>query len=193
MTTAGLLLAAGGSTRFLGSGSKLLADFRGRPLVQWPMLAASHSGCDEVAVVDGALDLSPVLLPDLELLHNPGWAAGQASSLHLGIEWCRSRGHDAVVVGLGDQPLIPSTAWDVVRLAEAAPIVAAVYSGRRGHPVRLAREIWKLLPTQGDHGARLLMQRHPEMVLEVECMGDPADVDTVEDLERHRLEAAPPG
>jgi hypothetical protein len=37
------------------------------------------------------------------------------------------------------------------------------------------------------------MQRHPEMVLEVECLGDPADVDTVEDLERHRLGAVPPG
>ena len=193
MTTAGLLLAAGGSTRFLGTGSKLLAEFRGRPLVQWPMLAASNSGCDEVAVIDGALDLSSVLLPDLNLLHNRNWAAGQASSLQLGIQWCRSRGHDLVLVGLGDQPLVPSTAWDAVRLAESAPITAATYSGRRGHPVRLAQEVWHLLPTEGDHGARSLMQLHPEMVLEVECLGDPADVDTVEDLERHRLGAAPPG
>ena len=36
------------------------------------------------------------------------------------------------------------------------------------------------------------VELHPEMVLEVECLGDPADVDTVEDLERHRLGAAPP-
>jgi molybdenum cofactor cytidylyltransferase len=193
MTTAGLLLAAGGSTRFLGSGSKLLAEFRGRPLVQWPMLAASNSGCDEVAVIDGALDLSSVLLPDLELLHNPSWAMGQATSLQLGIQWCRGRGHDLVVVGLGDQPLIPSTAWDAVRLAEVAPIAVATYSGRRGHPVRLAREVWELLPKAGDRGAASLMQLHPELVLEVECLGDPADVDTVEDLERHRLGAAPPG
>ncbi|MHB1500128.1 MAG: nucleotidyltransferase family protein [Candidatus Dormibacteria bacterium] len=193
MTVAGLLLAAGGSSRFLGAGSKLLADFRGRPLVQWPMLAAFNSGCDEVAVVDGALDLSAVLLPGLILLHNPNWASGQATSLRLGIEWCRSQGHDLVLVALGDQPLIPSTAWDSVRLAEVAPITAASYSGRRGHPVRLAAEVWDLLPEEGDHGARELMRARPEIVLEVECPGDPADVDTVEDLERHRLGAYPPG
>ena len=187
MTSCAILLAAGRSSRFRAPGSKLLAEFRGRPLVQWAMLAASNSGCDDVAVVDGAIDLSPALLPELTLLHNQDWARGQASSLQMGLAWAKSRGHSQALVGLGDQPLVTSSAWDAVRLAPAAAIVAATYQGRRGHPVRLSERVWDLLPRDQDFGARELMRAHPEMVVEIECPGNPADVDTIEDLERHRL------
>jgi len=187
MTTAAILLAAGGSSRFRAPGSKLLAEFRGRPLVQWAMLAASNSGCDEVAVVDGAIDLAHVALGELTLLHNPDWSDGQATSLQMGLDWARGRAHSQVLVGLGDQPLVTSSAWEMVRLAPPAPIVAATYQGRRGHPVRLSEAVWGLLPRDQDFGARELMRTHPEMVMEVECPGNPGDVDTVEDLERHRL------
>ena len=179
---AAVVLAAGGGSRFAGDVHKLLQPLWGRPIVAWAVRAALCAGLAEVAVVEGAVDLAPVLPGWAVVLHNPDWAAGQAGSLRLGLDWCERRGHRAAVVGLGDQPLVSSDAWRAVAACEAAPIVVATYAGRRRNPVRLDRSVWPLLPTVGDEGARVLMAARPDLVAEVACTGAPLDVDTLEDL-----------
>ena len=182
MTTAAVVLAAGGGSRFAGRTSKLLAPFRGRPLVSWAVDAALGAQLDETVVVTGAIDLSAVVPADVTLLHNEAWASGLATSLRVALDWCERHGHDAVVVGLGDQPLVAAEAWRAVAAATGAPILVATYSGRRRNPVKLDRSVWPLVPVTGDEGARFVMASQPALVREVACPGDPADVDTVEDL-----------
>jgi CTP:molybdopterin cytidylyltransferase MocA len=58
----------------------------------------------------------------------------------------------------------------------------ANFGGRRTPPVRLTREVWPLLPTVGDIGARELMRARPDLVRDVTCDGDCLDIDTVEDM-----------
>lgn len=201
MTIAAIVLAAGEGSRFAASERpmrpgragphKLEVPFRGRPLVAWSVDAACEAGFGAVYVVTGAVDLTGVLTDSglaapVVLVANPDWAHGQASSVRAGVAEADRAGHDAVVVGLGDQPLIPAEAWRRVgaQVDAAHPLVAATYGGHRRNPVGLHRSIWPDLPLTGDAGARVLMSARPELVTEVACPGEPADVDTQEDLTR---------
>ena len=183
MTTAAVVLAAGGGSRFGGPQHKLLAPFRGRPLVSWALAAASDAGLDEIAVIVGAVDLGALVPSGVTVIENADWATGQASSLQAARFWAAERDHEAMVIGLGDQPLVPAAAWTAVA-ATPSPIAVATFEGRRRPPVRLSRAVWSLLPTVGDEGARVLMGERPDLVCEVVCDGQPADIDNEEDLHR---------
>ena len=181
--TAALLLAAGAGSRFAGSTPKLMANLEGRPLIRWAADAAMAAEVGPLYVVTGEADVASGVPPDCVIVPNPDWPRGLATSLRRGIEAARADGHEAVVVALGDQPGITSGAWRAVAKVTETPIAVATYEGRRGHPVRLAAEIWELLPTDGEQGAGELMRRRPDLVTEVLCnSGTSADVDTEQDL-----------
>jgi CTP:molybdopterin cytidylyltransferase MocA len=187
VTTAAIVLAAGGGSRFTasgGQGHKLLAPYLGRTVVEWAIEAASSAGLDATYVVRGATDLPvpPLARNAVTFVRNDRWREGIATSLQAGVARARQDGHAAVVVGLGDQPLVQTEAWRRVAAAARSPIAVATYQGERGNPVRLSSMAWPLLPTAGDDGARLVMRRRPDLVVEVPCPGRSADIDTVEDL-----------
>ena len=189
--TVAVLLAAGAGSRFDGDGHKLSAKIVEREtghthtVIERSIASALAADIGPVLVVTGA---AGHVVPDhlaaaVTTVHNDRWEDGQITSLHCGIDAARSLGATAVVVGLADQPFIEARAWQNV--AESpAPIAVATYDGRRANPVKLAAEVWELLPTTGDEGARSLMRVRPELVREVACVGSPADIDTTEDLRR---------
>ncbi|WP_419552183.1 nucleotidyltransferase family protein [Candidatus Poriferisodalis sp.] len=190
MTTAGVLLAAGAGTRFAAPEHKLLATLDGRSVAARSLEALLDAGLDSVAVVTGAVDLAGALDAvgsdrhgGITLLANDHWESGIASSVVCATAWAALVGAEAVVVGLADQPFVPSAAWRAVA-ESSGPIAVATYGGIRGNPVRLGREVWPLLPHDGDEGARSVMRRFPEIVVPVACEGLPDDIDTVEDLRR---------
>jgi CTP:molybdopterin cytidylyltransferase MocA len=187
---AGLVLAAGGGTRF-GASPKQLADFHGRPLLEW----AVQAQCDvaelsRVVVVLGSCAAEireGVDFGRAETVVCPEWESGQAWSLRCGVEaLVADEGVSKVVVTLGDAPLVSS---DVVRMfVKQPPRARAVYGGRPGHPVVLGpEEIAALTSLAGDEGARGLLEGGPEVEVGHLCSG--RDVDTPEDLEEVRDEA----
>ncbi|MGC8512975.1 MAG: nucleotidyltransferase family protein [Acidimicrobiales bacterium] len=184
--TAAVILAAGAGSRFNpgeDAGHKLLAGLHGRPVVWWSAVAALDADIGPVWVVTGAADLADALPSGVVKLANEQWSSGQASSLRTAVSKARQDGLEAVVVGLGDQPFIGAEAWRSVA-ASSSPIAVAIYNGRRRNPVRLSSTVWELLPAAGDEGARSLIKNRPDLVEEVPCVGEPADIDTREDLTR---------
>ena len=185
---AGLVLAAGAGTRFGSSGSKLLAEFRGRPLVEHAIAAMTAvPELERVVVVLGsrsdqvraAVDFGraePVVCAD--------WEAGQSASLRCGLAVLTEA--ERVIVTLGDEPAL--TPAVIERFLKQPDGARAVYNGRPGHPVVLGREqLAAVRGLGGDEGARSLLQGGPQ----VECsdLCRPHDVDTPEDLEAIRREA----
>ena len=190
MSASAILLAAGAGSRF-GDG-KLLAPYRGRPLIAAALSNLAAAPVDETVVVvgDGAKTLREVCEPyGVRIVENPEWARGMSTSLRAGLRACDPGSRSAVVL-LADQPQVGPEA--VGRLVEAfgegAKVAVATYDGKPRNPVLFSREVWPLLEAElsGDEGARPFLRRHPELVVQVPCdgVGDPADVDTVEDLRR---------
>ncbi len=195
-----VLLAAGGATRFRDSAAragvstshKLLAPLRDRTVFEWSLANVIEAGFSRIVVVRGAVALplpAPSDVPsgsELIVVDNADWERGQATSLACAIDVLSARPVSEIssmIVGLGDQPFIPAGDW--IRVATApshASIVVATYGGRRRNPVRIARDLWESIPETGDEGARPLLRLRPELVTEVACTGNPADIDTAEDL-----------
>ena len=182
MRIGGLVLAAGEGRRF--GATKQIAEVRGRPLLEHALAAVA--GLSPRAVVLGHAAeaiLAKVDLQGAEPVVCEGWREGQAASLRAGIAALGDV--DAIVVVLGDQPLIGAVAVDAV--VEAATgdedAVRATYAGRPGHPVLLGRALLdRAGELEGDTGFRDLLER--ARVTEVDLTGraDPADVDTRDQL-----------
>jgi len=193
---AGILLAAGASTR-MGGANKLLLPYRGEPMVCGPARALLEAGLRPVVVVVGhdadAVERALEHLP-VHTVVNPDFREGMGASLRAGVE-ALAPDAEAVAVALGDLPTLSGrSVRAVVEAFRASPrgIAVPVFRGRRGHPVvfDLCRYRAALAAVHGDRGARAVVAAHPGDVLEVP-VDDPGvvqDVDTPEAYEGLRLE-----
>jgi molybdenum cofactor cytidylyltransferase len=187
---AALVLAAGRSSR-MGGPNKLLAEIGGRPLVRIAAEQALASRARPVIVVTGhqregveaALEGLPV-----QFVHNKGFADGLGTSLRAGIS-ALPAGVDGAIVCLGDMPQVDAAMIDrlvgAIDPDKGALIAVPSIDGKRGNPVVWSRRFFpELMAVEGDIGARHLIGRYSEAVVEVPLSGTAAltDVDTPEAL-----------
>ncbi|MGH2548574.1 MAG: nucleotidyltransferase family protein, partial [Thermomicrobiales bacterium] len=117
---------------------------------------------------------------------NARFAEGQSTSMIAGIG-AISGDVDAVVMMLGDQPLVTAALVDdlIDRFAATnARIVQPYYDdGKPGNPGLIRRDLFpELLEVTGDVGARVVVRAHRDEVERVDVpLPHPLDVDTVED------------
>ncbi|PTS87744.1 MULTISPECIES: nucleotidyltransferase family protein [unclassified Caulobacter] len=188
-----IVLAAGLGTRF--GGGKLLAPFRGRPLIAGALNAALESPAFSVVVAIGSDDaqlettaLSLDEYADLRVVKVTDPARGMGSSLAAAAQ-AAPTDLDGVFVFLGDMPLVPRSIPVALAAALTGPdgIVAPVHAGRRGHPVLFGGGwIPALRSLHGDSGAQALIRQAGDRFIAIET-DDPGvlfDIDLPEDLKR---------
>jgi len=192
---AAILLAAGSASRYRAAGgetTKLVAEFRGRPLARVAAEAASGSRAKPLVVVTGfaresveaALDGIPA-----RFAHNANFASGLASSLKAGVAALPDAASGALIL-LADMPRVTPEILDrlIAEFAARPDSLAVIptYRGERGNPVLLARALFAEVATlRGDEGARRVLKRmEPSRVVEVafDAAGVALDVDTPGDL-----------
>jgi CTP:molybdopterin cytidylyltransferase MocA len=192
---AGVVLAAGAGRRFgAGREPKQLAPLDGVPLLHHAVAAATAvPALERVVVVLGAhagAVRAGVDLRGCEAVECPDWEEGAAASLRCGVAAVAGEA-EAVVVTLGDQPLV--TAQVIARFADLADEhgraarARATYDGEPGHPIVLgASWFGDVARLRGDVGARDLLRSIGAFGVECGRLCSPADVDTPEHLEAIR-------
>lgn len=177
--TAGLLLAAGTSTR-MGRPKQLLA-LGDETLLDRLLAAALDSELGVVVLVLGflALEIQEALKtdlhhPKLQIVENRRYAEGLSTSIVAGLS--RVEGAcDHVMIILADMPLVTTSLInELLRhyLASRLPLGAIKVKGRRSHPVIIGRRFFEeIRRLEGDTGARVLFEKYAEQV----CLVEPKD------------------
>ena len=187
---AGIVLAAGCSSR-MAPRNKLLESIGGEPVVRRVAAAALASGVLPVTVVTGH-DAARVAAAlgglEVTVVANPAYAGGLSTSLRAGVS-ALPPGIDGALICLGDMPEVEVSVLTALIGGFTGPgtIAVPVHQGQRGNPVLWGSDYFaEMMTLTGDVGAKPLMARHQEHVIEVEVATDSifADIDVPADLTR---------
>ncbi len=185
-----VVLAAGESKR-MGEHKQLLLMGSRTMLERVLDSFIASSVCQVVAVLGSGVGKMRKVIGNraVDVVFNERYQEGMSTSLIKGLEAVNRRA-GGVMFALVDQPFVDT---DVINRLIAAfscgskGIVVPVYGKRRGNPVLFDMEYGEeLRGLRGDRGAKEILMRHPEDVLEVdvECSGVIEDIDTVEEYRR---------
>ena len=190
-TMAAVVLAAGRSRRMAPYNKLLIEDRTGKPMVARVVDNVLASRARPILVVTGhmaeqvehALAGKPV-----RFVHAAEYAEGLSASLKAGIAAVPPE-CAAAIVCLGDMPLVNGRIIDRLLAAydadEGRLIVLPTFRGKQGNPMLWDRRFFaEILQISGDGGARFLLAKHLDAVVEVEVGEDSVlrDFDTAESL-----------
>lgn len=189
------VILAGGQSKRMGTKNKLLVPINGKPMIALTAETIIASKASSVAAVTGFEHQKiqgAIKNSNIEFIHNKNFQNGISSSVVTAI---KSAPEDcsAILIGLGDMPKITvshiNKLIDAYNPLEGRAICVPTWKGKRGNPVLWARRFFpEMLQLKGDFGAKELMGKYAELVVEVEMNdnGIVIDIDTPEALEAFR-------
>jgi molybdenum cofactor cytidylyltransferase len=187
-STAAIILAAGESRR-MGT-SKALLQFRGETFLDG-LIAKLHPHCELVIVVlgHGADEVRTATRGKARFVVNPDYSLGMLTSLQRGLREVPEECAQAVFT-LVDHPNPADATIAAVagaQLFDFAPrVVIPRFAGRKGHPVRLSRDVMEeLLALPSTAKPTDVLHRHLAATLFLD-LEDPGVVDDIDDRKAYQ-------
>jgi molybdenum cofactor cytidylyltransferase len=191
MNIAGIVLAAGRSSR-MGKRNKLLELVDGKPMVACIAKTALESGAVCPVIVVAGFEANRVADAlhglDVTIVNNQHFEQGLSTSLLAGLS-ALPPDCDGALILLGDMPLIEAS--DIATLIAAAKdrnaICIPVNNGEMGNPILWGAAYFaEMMRLTGDSGAKQLLAKHRDSIVEVPIASDRifTDIDTPSDLAR---------
>jgi molybdenum cofactor cytidylyltransferase len=183
-----IILAAGSSSRM--GRSKQLLEIDKIPLLRKTVSTVLACNSEKIYVVIGSnADSHKTVIADLpvQIVLNEEWSKGMGSSLKKGLASAMSvsPGLAGVIVTVCDQPLLKSQHLNKIflkYLETGKEIVASRYGGTAGVPTFFSKELFtELMNLQDQHGAKKIIERHPDQLEMVDFPGGEIDLDKIED------------
>lgn len=181
---AGVILAAGGSSRF--GEIKQLLPWKNKNIINTVVETAALAGLDPILVVLGAnagLIQASLDNETIQVVTNPDWDKGQSTSLKAGVTAIRHT-VDGVLFLLCDQPHLTVNLVDAVveEGLRSGKVVTPIIDDRRANPVYFPASCFPLFDTlEGDAGGRQIISACPHTTLPWLDDWMARDIDTSED------------
>lgn len=185
MNTDCVILAAGFSRRM--GRNKMTLDIGGTTVLE-SCINTFYTCCDKIIVVTGRFrhDIQRLTAPypKVCLVHNERYADGMFSSVKAGLAWVTA---PQFLLTPGDYPFIaPQTAVSLI--SACASYAVPVYNGAAGHPILLDKLFIPGILASGHASLRHYLEETavPRQEVPVDDIGVLTDIDTIDDLIRHR-------
>jgi molybdenum cofactor cytidylyltransferase len=182
MNIAILILAAGSSSR-MGVAKQLLPVGKSTLLGITIENALQSKASKTYCVLGANAESIKVTISkyDIESIFNSNYKSGLSSSIVSGIEYISKRNYDAVLIALGDQPLISSQYFNMMMEAYKSnkeKIVASKYNSTFGVPTIIPKPYFnELLQLKGDKGAKDWLNSGKQTIIPLEST-NLMDIDT---------------
>ena len=183
---AGIILAAGGSSRF--GGVKQLLPWGRTNLINTVIGTAKAAGLEPIVVVLGANSekiRETIEDPDIQIVNNSNWDKGQSTSLKAGVNGINND-VEGVVFLLCDQPqisvnLVCSVVEEGLRTGK---VIIPIIDDRRANPVYFPKSCFALFEKlEGDAGGRQIVSSCPHTTLQWVDDWMAKDIDKPEDYQ----------